>query len=170
MKELLNGIKATAQQAGQSTATTRQGIVTGYDPSAYAVKVTLQPDGTLTGWIPLKSAWVGNGWGMFCPPSLGDAVEVDFQEADGGVGSAGLRFYNDVDKPLSCPSGELWLVHKSGSFIKLLNSGAISSSGQWNHAGNITVTGGNVLADGKSLKTHTHGGVMVGGGSTGATQ
>lgn len=34
-------------------------------------------------------------------------------------------------------------------------------------AGNIVVTGGNVTADGISLKTHVHTGVQVGGGNTG---
>lgn len=125
MRELLNAQKSNAQQASQGRAETRHGTITGYDPSTYAVKVQLQPDGTLTGWIPLKSAWVGNGWGMFAPPSIGDAVEVDFQEDDAGVGSVGLRFYNDVDRPLACPSGEFWLVHKSGSLLKFHNDGSV---------------------------------------------
>lgn len=34
-------------------------------------------------------------------------------------------------------------------------------------SGTVTVTGGNVIADGISLKTHTHGGVQTGGGNTG---
>lgn len=33
--------------------------------------------------------------------------------------------------------------------------------------GNVTVTGGNITADGIGLKTHTHGGVQPGSGSTG---
>jgi hypothetical protein len=130
MQHLLNSQKAAAQQASQARASTRQGIVTSYDPNAYAIKVTLQPDNVLTGWIPLKSAWVGNSWGLFCPPSIGDAVEVDFQEDDGGVGSAGLRFFNDSDRPLACPSGEFWLVHKTGAFYKLTNDGKALINGQ----------------------------------------
>ena len=35
-------------------------------------------------------------------------------------------------------------------------------------AGNVTVTGGNVVADGIGLKTHVHPGVTSGGASTGA--
>lgn len=130
MHDLLNAQKAAAQQATQGRASTRQGVISSYDPNAYAVKVMLQPDNVPTGWIPLKSAWIGNGWGLFCPPSIGDAVEVDFQEDDGGVGSVGLRFFNDADRPLSCPSGEFWLVHKTGSFMKLTNDGKFLVNGQ----------------------------------------
>jgi hypothetical protein len=125
MHDLLNAQKAAAQQATQGRASTRHGVISSYDPNAYAVKVMLQPDNVPTGWIPLKSAWIGNGWGLFCPPSIGDAVEVDFQEDDGGVGSAGLRFFNDSDRPLPCPSGEFWLVHKSGSLLKFHNDGTV---------------------------------------------
>lgn len=125
MNRFMNSMKMTAQMAGNSRANTRQGIVTSYDPNTYSVKVTIQPDNVTTGWISLKSAWVGNGFGLFCPPEIGDAVEVDFAEGDKSAGSAGLRFFNDVDRPLPCPSGEFWVVHKSGTFIKMLNNGSI---------------------------------------------
>jgi phage baseplate assembly protein gpV len=189
MQHLLNSQKAAAQQASQARASTRQGIVTSYDPNAYAIKVTLQPDNVLTGWIPLKSAWVGNSWGLFCPPSIGDAVEVDFQEDDGGVGSAGLRFFNDSDRPMPCPSGEFWLVHKSGSLLKFHNDGSVelhtatdlnasvagnanvavtgninSSAAQWNHSGPMKIDG-TALVTGKITG---QGGMAVSGGS-GAT-
>ena len=221
MKELLNAQKGLAQQVSDSKASTRHGIVSSYDPNAYAVKVTLQPDGVVTGWLPLKSIWVGQEWGLFCPPSIGDAVEIDYQEGDRGVGSAGLRFFNDQDRPLPCPSGEFWMVHKSGSLLKFHNDGTVelttasdlnatvggslnasvsgdinSSAAQWTHqgpltvngkitgtkgmavsggggatvSGNMTVTSGDVTADSISLKSHVHGGVSPGGGTTGSAQ
>lgn len=125
---LLNHMRRAGAEAIQDRAETRHGIVTSFDPDNWAVKAELQPDGTLTGWIPLKSQWVGNGWGMFCAPSIGDIVEIDFQEADGGVGSGGWRFFNDVNRPLPTPSGEFWLVHKLGAAIKLTNDGAAALS------------------------------------------
>jgi phage baseplate assembly protein gpV len=125
MKQLMNAFKSVAQQTAQSRAATKHGIVTSYDPNTYSVKVKLQPEGVLTGWIPLKSAWVGNGWGLFCPPSIGDAIEIDFQEDDGGNGCAGWRFYNDVERPLPCPSGEFWLVHQKGAQLKFRNDGTV---------------------------------------------
>ncbi|MBI6183469.1 baseplate assembly protein [Serratia proteamaculans] len=125
MNSLLNTLRAASQQAAQTTATTRQGVVTSYDPDAYAIRVMLQPDNTLTGWLSLKSPWVGNGWGLFCPPSIGDLVEIDYQEGAAAAGSVGWRFYNDEDKPLPCPSGEFWLVHRSGSLLKFHNDGGV---------------------------------------------
>jgi hypothetical protein len=105
MDGLMNQMRRAAQEAIGTGGASRQGIIDAYDPNAYAVKVRLQPDDTLTDWLPLKSPWVGNGWGLFCGPSVGDAIEVDFQEGDGGVGTAGWRFFNDEDRPLQVPSG-----------------------------------------------------------------
>ena len=185
MKHFLNTLKGAAQQAGAINASTRHGTVSSYDPNAYAVKVMLQPDNVETGWLPLKSAWIGNGWGLFCPPSIGDAVELAFQEADGGVGSAGLRFFNDQDRPLPCPSGEFWLVHQSGSLLKFHNDGSVelhtaqdlnatvagdanvavtgtltSSAAQWNHTGPVKLDGTLTVTD----VTYADGGIESGRG------
>jgi phage baseplate assembly protein gpV len=184
MQDLLNHGRRVAQEAMSDRATTRHGTVDGYDPNNYAVRVKLQPDGTLTDWIPLKSAFVGNGWGLFLAPSIGDAVEVDFQEGDAGVGSAGWRFFNNADRPLNVPTGEAWLVHKSGSFVKLTTDGkitltdahgtilALDNAGNVAITGNVTVTGtivaqGEVTGNGKHLSTHVHSGGTI-SGDTGA--
>jgi hypothetical protein len=181
MEGMMNQMRRAASEVMSGQAVTRHGTVDGYDAANYAVKVKLQPDGTLTDWLPLKSAWIGNGWGMFLAPSIGDAVEIDFQEGNGGVGSAGWRFFNDSERPLSVPSGEAWLVHKSGASIKLTNDGkltladgagatialgggTITSAGNWTHTGAFT-SSGEVTGNGKHLSTHTHSDPQ--GGSTG---
>lgn len=161
MDALLNHARRAASEEGAERARTRHGTVDGYDPENHAVRVLLEPEGTLTGWIPLKSAWVGNGWGLFLAPSVGDAIEIDFQESDGGVGSAGWRFFNDSERPLSVPSGEAWFVHKSGSFLKLLNNGAIATNAKlFAHTGEMSVSGsltvdGNVSAGSGASGTFT---------------
>ena len=178
---LLNQVRRAAEDSAQSQAVTRHGTISSYDPSNHAVKVELQPDGTLTGWIPLKASWVGNGWGMFAAPQIGSAVEVSFQEADGGVGSAGLSFFNDVERPLSVPAGEFWLVHASGAFVKLTNDGAlalgdghgaqmllpgdgtITSAGDWTHTGTF-------IANGISLTAHVHKNTQPGSGLSGVPE
>jgi len=124
MMELQNAMRQTAANLNGDEPD-RFGHVSGYDPNAYAVKVLLQPDNTETGWIPLDAAWVGNGWGMFAPPSIGDAVKVSFQEGSASAGIAGGRTFNDIDRPLAVESGELWLVHKLGGFLKLTNDGKL---------------------------------------------
>lgn len=166
MREMLNEMRRQAINTVNNRASTRLGTVAGYDPANYLVRVSIEPDGNLTRWIPLLSPWVGNGWGMFCPPSLGDQVEVEFQEADYDAPISCMRFFTDANRPLNVPSGEFWLVHKTGSLLKFHNDGTIelhstsdlnatiggnlnaavtgtitSSAAQWNHTGAFSVTG-----------------------------
>jgi phage baseplate assembly protein V len=165
----------------------KMGLVSGYDPARYAIKVQFLPDGTITGWIPLGALWVGAGWGLYAPPSIGDEVEVIFNEGDGAAGVAGLKFFNDDDQPLSVTSGEFWLVHKSGAFLKLFNAGGLafsdgagatltmngdgtmtSQATAWTHMGNMTVEGiltatTDVVGAGKHLASHVHTGGTISG-------
>jgi hypothetical protein len=158
MKQLLNQMRMQAAMAAAEHAQSKVGLVSGYDATNYSVKVTLQPEGIETGWIPLLSPWVGNGWGMFCSPTVGDMVEVQFEQGGAEAAVACLRFFNDEDRPLAVPSGEFWLVHKRGTFVKLLNDGTIrSNASAWDHTGDHNVDG--------SLSTT--GNVSVGTGATG---
>jgi phage baseplate assembly protein V len=131
MEALINQFKAIAEMLNNFRATTRIGIVDSYDPSTYSAKVRIQPEdednpeNSLTGWLPVFSPWIGNGWGMFCPPTPGDQVEVQFQEGSFENGIVCLRAYSNVYQPLAVDSGEFWLVHESGTVIKLTNDGNI---------------------------------------------
>lgn len=172
MRQLLNVMRMQAMLASGDHASVRLGKVDSYDAVNYSAKVRLQPEDVITGWLPVTSQWVGNGWGMFAPPSIGELVEVHFQEGSIDAGIVNLRFFNDIARPLPVPSGEFWLQHKSGAFFKLTNAGAAtfsdahgasvtlngdgtitSSASQWNHTGNVTVTG-NVVASG-DISDHT---------------
>jgi phage baseplate assembly protein V len=140
MNQLMNTMRAQAALASSGRASVRLGIVSSYDHANYCAKVRVQPEDTETGWLPVTSPWIGNGWGMFAPPTPGDLVEVQFQEDSFEAGFVCQRFFNDADRPLPVPSGEFWLVHKSGSFLKFRNDGSV----ELNTAGNLTGTvGGN---------------------------
>ena len=90
MDRLLNAARRETQRAISMLALPKTGIISGYDPASYAAKVRLQPEDVETGWLPIRTPWAGNGWGMFCPPDIDDEVEVQFQ--DGGKGAPqGLR-------------------------------------------------------------------------------
>lgn len=186
MRHIVNEMRRQAQNVLADVALPQSGVVRNYDPTKYQVRVELQPQGNLTGWIPLLSQWVGNGWGLTAPPTIGDLVEVMFINGDLDAGVACLRFYNDADVPLSTPSGEFWVVHKSGAFLKLLNNGSAtitdgkgatmtmngdgtitSSAVLWTHTGAFN-TVGTLTNNGKNVgSTHTHGGVQTGSGTTG---
>jgi phage baseplate assembly protein V len=164
------------------TAHVRVGTVSGYDPGQYAAKVVLQPDGVETGWMPIASVQPGAGWGMQWGPRIGDLVLVLCLEGEIEAGVVWGGLFNDIDRPQAVPAGEMWLTHASGSTLQFHNDGTValvsagtltSTAPQWNHTGNITVTGTltattDVIGGGKSLKTHTHSGVTPGGGTTGA--
>ncbi|MBX9901258.1 MAG: phage baseplate assembly protein V [Burkholderiaceae bacterium] len=130
MREHLNQMRQAAHMATQGQAQTRIGIVTSFDQNTYSAKVLLQPENKETGWLPCTSAWTGNGWGLFCPPSSGDMVQVEFQEGGQSAGFIVGRFFNDIERPLQVPSGEWWLVHKQGAFIKLTNDAKLLVNSQ----------------------------------------
>ncbi|KAJ9430423.1 baseplate assembly protein [Pantoea sp. YR343] len=154
MRALLNIMAATAHQSAAGESGTRQGIITAYDPDHYTVKVQLQPTGEETGWISLSSPWVGNGWGMAAGPMIGAVVEIEFDSGLTGVGMAAGQFYNDEDRCPGPPSGEFWLMHKSGSLLKFLNSGEVLLSAKIKLTFNAPAhhfTGGDVTID-KNLR------------------
>lgn len=126
MKRLLSQMKLHGAMASRPDNTsTRWGIVTGYDPDSYCCKVLLKPEDAMTGWLPISSPWVGNGWGMFAPPSIGETVDVHFQEGNIDAGYVQQRFFNDDTRPVHSESGVFYLIHKSGSAIKFNNDGTV---------------------------------------------
>ena len=150
MQAQQNIMRREAERAMSQVANTRIGIVSGYDPNNYAAKVRIQPEDVETGWLPVTTPWSGNGWGLFCPPSLNDVVDVHFQEGGKEAGFVALRHFGDRIRPLPVASGEFWLVHKSGSNFKFHNDGTVelnaataitSSAPIWNHTGNVHVQG-----------------------------
>ncbi len=130
MNQISNAARREAARVMAQLALTRVGIISSYDPETYSAKVFIQPENTESGWLPISTPWSGNGWGVFAPPTAGDIVEVQFQEGDKEAGIIGLRHYGNVLRPLPVPSGEFWLVHKSGSFLKFLNDGSVELNAQ----------------------------------------
>jgi hypothetical protein len=123
-----------ADQAANRVAKPRMGVITSYDPNHYTANVKLMPDGIDTGWIPIGTDWIGE----YNPPNIGDVVEVNFQQGGKEAGYIGKRFYSNKTPPIPVQSGERWIVHKSGSFIKFTNDGDIIISAARdliNHAG-----------------------------------
>lgn len=197
MQRLANAIRLQAQRASAHIVVSRIGIVTNYNPANYTAKVALQPDGLLTGWLPIASHWIGNGWGLMSPPSINNMVTVVFLEGNLNSGVIQGRLFNNQSPPLQVESGEFWLVHAKGQSVKLTNDGALTlSDGQgaivtlegngsiasqatsWTHSGDVTIDGNvnvtetvtattDVVGGGISLKEHPHGGVQSGDDETG---
>jgi phage gp45-like len=138
----LNLLRGHASQLDQSWAHPRIAVVTSADPATATVRVTVQPEGVLSGWLPVASQWVGQGWGLVCAPMPGDQVVVIWQEGDAEQGVVVGRLWSNSVPPPNAPGGELWLLHASGSCIKLRNDGSIASTApNWTHTGDLHVSG-----------------------------
>jgi|JI102314A2RNA_FD_contig_61_175113_length_8404_multi_2_in_0_out_0_8 uncharacterized protein involved in type VI secretion and phage assembly len=132
--KFINNMRMWANMATQGSLFTALGNITAFDPTGYQVQVILQEatndaPALQTGWIPLATPWAGNGWGMFCPASPGDLILVFFQDGSLQNPIAGMRLFFDGALPLNVPAGEMWLVHKTGSALKLTNDGGITIQG-----------------------------------------
>lgn len=101
---------------------------------------------------------------------LGGGVANDTRQSNLGalvfapIGTTAFPAVPDGFAVVYGPQGVIIRDSASGTVITVTPGGgvAIALSG-----GNVTVTGGDVIADGISLKHHRHGGVQTGSGSTG---
>lgn len=147
----------------------RHGIVTSYDPKTYLAKVTFQPEGQESGWLPIETGHVGDNFGFaigLTPgdgKKTGDQVIVRYQEGDIESGKVVQRVHSDQDKPPHVESGEavFWTRFKksgtgqgglgddtteSQSGGDVLEEGAQAGTGQqifFKKDGSITWTDGN---------------------------
>ena len=161
MERFLNALKGASGAMDRSAAQPRFAIVTSVDPSRPAVRVSLQPEGVITGWLPVLSPCVGAGWGIASPPSPGDQVVVLAQEGDSEHGIVVGRAWSDTARTPPAPSGELWLVHQSGSFLKLANDGTLRIQGDVHHTGNLFVTGNIVAQQNVTAQQNVQGLVSI---------
>jgi phage baseplate assembly protein V len=174
MDYLLNLMKTHAAALDGLSGVLRYGIVASYNPAVCAAKVTLQPENVLSGWLPVATLWAGAGWGLAAPPPVGTQVLVLCQEGDAEQGVIIGALWSAVDTPVAAPTGELWLVHQAGSFVKLTNDGNISlKANTVTVAGDLLVSGdiadqggqhGSVRSLRAAYDGHVHG--LPGGGDT----
>src|ERR1700733_14596139 len=90
---LANIIKSHAASLDHSAGQVKFGTVTSVNTNNATARVRIQPEGVLSGWLPLVSPWVGNGWGVACPPQPGDQVLLVPQEGDVEQGIMSAEFF-----------------------------------------------------------------------------
>ena len=165
MDRLLNALKGHSGAQDAATGQPRFGTVTSVDPAAATVRVQLQPEQVLTGWLPLLSPWVGAGWGLSCPPSPGDQVLVLPQEGNAENGVVIGRAWSQSATAPATPVGELWITHQSGSYVRLLNDGTIAVEGDLHVNGDVYDKHGSLAALRGHYNEHRH--TVPQGGTTG---
>lgn len=166
---LTNAMRQQAGLAANGRAQSRIGTISSYDPARYSVKVLIQPEGTESNWMPLGAIGIGNGWGIVVGPQPGDQVLVEYEHGDFESGVIVARLFSTTQPAPAVPSGEIWAVQKSGSFLKFHNDGTV----ELNTASHLTATvGGNMTAtvqgnvefDAQGSVTHKGGGQGSAGG------
>lgn len=165
MFRLLNAVKAHAAGLDASAGQPRFATVATVDPSRHAARVLLQPEGVLTGWLPVAVPFVGAGWGMVCLPAPGDQVIVLPQEGAGEHGIVVGGSYSDAAPPPAAPAGEVWLVHRSGAALHLCGDGTVRVIGDLRVSGDVYDRHGSLA----QLRGHynAHGHPDPQGGETG---
>lgn len=156
MDRLVNALKGSAAALDQRIGQPRFATVISVNPDSYTVRVQLQPENVVTGWLPVLSPWIGAGWGWTAPPAPGDQVLVIPQEGDAEHGVVAGCSFSDAQRPPATPVGEIWITHQTGSSLRLLNDGTVRISGDLHVDGNVYVS--NDIADGhgalSSLRVH----------------
>ena len=74
---------------------------------------------------------------MVCLPSPGDQVLVVPQEGDVEQGVVIGGIFSTKQTPPIAPAGEFWLVHASGSSLKLCNDGTVRVHGDLHVSGDV---------------------------------
>jgi phage baseplate assembly protein gpV len=139
--DLTNAIRREVERQLAGRYNTRTGLVTSYDPKTHSAKVMLKPDNTETGWLPIRTDHIGNGFGILVGPTpgdgkkTGDQVEVTFTEGDLEQGRVMHRVHSDTERPPPVESGEILVKHEKGGSLF------------WSKDGKITITGGKGQAD-----------------------
>lgn len=133
----MNALKAQASALDRAQGQARFGEVASSDAARHAVRVRVQPEGVLSGWLPVASPWVGAGWGIFCLPSPGDQVLVLAQEGDAENGVVVGGCFSDRRAAPPGAVGELVLRHASGATLRLANDGTVRIAGDLHVAGRI---------------------------------
>ena len=170
MDRFFNALKSQSGAQDAGLGQPRFATVTSVDPSRPAARVTIQPEGILSGWLPVLSPWVGAGWGLSCPPSPGDQVLILAQEGHAEHGVVIGRAWSDQAQTPQAPSGDIWLVHQSGSSLKLTADGAIHAKGDLHLTGNLIATGNISDATGSLSRLRQHYDAHVHGSSPTTSQ
>ena len=178
MTELLDAVKRHVESMIHSLGAPRLGTVSSYDPAAHSVKVTIEPEGILTGWLPVSTMAAADGMTMMAAPPVGSQVLVLPIEGDiehgvvvGSLHFDGARPPKALDNPngsseTALKPGEILLRHPAGVTLRVGPLGIVID-GDVGIKGDLFVTGDVVDAKGSmdGLRTHynahKHGGAAT---------
>lgn len=135
-------------------------LVDSYNPLQHTVKVKLQPEGTLTGWLQIQADQVG--WQI--APNIGDPGWIEFHEMDRRAAVFVGSNHNDLNPPpVQIQAGEWHYQNDFGALLYFKNDGSIlarDKSGslfKFDGIGNLTISvSGDITITSASLKHNGH--------------
>ncbi|MDR3473326.1 MAG: phage baseplate assembly protein V [Devosia sp.] len=161
INKLLNIMRRETAAILARSSKVSMGTISSYRPDIHAAKVKLQPEGVLTGWLPLASVAAGAGGGLAAGPNVGDQVLVHFPDGDRNAGVILGRLFSDQDAAPNVPAGEIWVQHASGSVLKFLTSGEIDIVAQSGSVIKFLTSGDVVVIPAGNLHLGGTGGLAV---------
>jgi phage baseplate assembly protein gpV len=162
---IANRMRQEAARIMKLIADQRMAVVTSYDQNRFQAKVMILPEMVVTDWAPILTMAVGNGFGIYAAPNIGDQVKLSFIENQRGMPVIEGRVNDQAHPPPAVPAGQIWIMQgadPAGPSIKL---STVSGTPSIAITGEVTITG-DVLVNGNSLTTS--GNVVVGTGASGS--
>lgn len=126
----------------------RHALVTSYDPKTYLSKISFQPECQESGWLPIETGHIGDGYGIAIGLTPGDGKEtgdqviVRFQEGDIESGKIVQRVHSDKEKPPTAQSGEM-IIYTSGKKIVISDNKGKSAVLTFDGKSNVTMVNKN---------------------------
>lgn len=151
-----NALKSHSASLDLAGGRAKFGVIASVNYQSAMGRVIIQPDGVLSGWLPILSQWTGSGWGLVCLPSPGDQVLVLPQEGDIEQGVIAGGVFSTRQAPPQAAEGEFLIVHRSGSFLKLRNDGSVHINGDLHVQGDVFDSHGALSHLRTTYNSHTH--------------
>ncbi|WP_428375204.1 phage baseplate assembly protein V [Lichenicoccus sp.] len=171
MSNWVEAIKFHSAAHAASNGQPRYGIVTSVDPTNHAVKVSIEPDGVETGWIP-DGALAAGSLRIACPSEVGTQVLLSAVEGDAEHPVVVARLFDTAATAPVSPAtsqpvqpGEIGFFLSGGTYLHLTQAG-LFVGGDITVAGTLTASG-DIVSGGISLQHHVHDGVQTGEGRSG---
>ena len=151
----------------------RHAVIQNVNPNDHTVKVSIEPEGVLSGWIPCGTVAVGAA-SLVIPPNVGDQVLVAPAEGDGEHWRVVSRMFDDTNQVSVSPitgkppqSGEAALF--AGSAYVHMVGGVIYMAGDLHVDGDVYDKHGSLERLRQNYDAHKHGGIKTGGSLTATT-
>jgi uncharacterized protein involved in type VI secretion and phage assembly len=164
MSDLADYIQHEIARALASQPGIKAAEVSAYDPKRHAIKAMLKPDGIETGWFPMHTSHVGNGFGVTMGPNIGDQIVVGFLGHNMNNPVHLGRLHSDKEQPPTVNAGEMLMKDQNGNSIKFTASGIAIN-------GNVDFSNGYVKSNGHAIDdSHQHKDTAPGAGLSGVPQ